>query len=454
MGPDALERAASASADPTRGPSRGVIGLRTPEQKELQLYLLVHLSKTHLIIDITPLRKNKHYRALFLGQFISSLGSMMSTVAVPYILFSTTKSTTLLGMMGIIQLIPSIVGGLIGGTLADAVDRKRLILACELGMALVTGGLAVAIQWSAPAPPPASWIFAAAASIAIFNGFHRPALEALTPRLISREEIPAAGVLQSLRGNISMIGGPAAAGVLIAWHGPLAVLWIDFATFVICIAAVLTLPAIRISSGRASFSIDSIRAGFKYAASRQDLIGTYLIDIIAMTFSMPHLLFPAVADAFGSAVHLGSLHSALAIGALLATLGSRWMLKWKRHGLVITRAAACWSLAMIGFGLAPSIEVALFFLLAAGFADMISAVFRMTIWNQTIPDEYRGRLAGIEMISYLSGPMMGNAQLGLLAAYLGVRNAISISSSVGVIGVLLCGALLPKFIQYEATPRN
>ena len=406
------------------------------------------------MIDFTPLRKNRHYRALYLGQFISSFGSMMSSVAVPYILFRATQSTMLLGLMGIIQLIPSIVGGLLGGTLADAVDRKRLIVACELGMAAVTGALALAIQICAPGYPAPAWIFAAAASIAVFNGFHRPALEALTPQLISREEVPAAGVLQSLRGNISMIGGPAAAGILMAWYGPSLVLWIDFATFLICILAVLTLPLLRVSSDRANFSLESIQAGFRYAARRQDLIGTYVVDIVAMTFSMPHLLFPAVADAFGSAVYLGSLHSALSVGALLATLGSRWMLKWKRHGLVITRAATLWSIAMIGFGLSPTIEMALVFLLLAGFADMISAVFRTTIWNQTIPDEYRGRLAGIEMISYLSGPMLGNAQLGLLATHLGVKNAISVSSSVGVAGVLFCGSLLPKFMSYEAPTQS
>ncbi len=404
------------------------------------------------MIDIQVLKQNREFRALYLGQFISSFGSMMSAVAIPYILYRSTRSTALLGALGIIQLIPSIVGALIGGSVADSMDRKKLILLCEGGMAAITGALAIRLSIPHSVDPHPFWIFAGASAMAILNGFHRPALEAMTPRLIKREDIPAVGVLQSLRSNVAMIGGPAVAGILLSVVSPGWVLTLDFLTFLLCMLAVASLKPIPRSTQSLPLSWATIKDGFQYAMGRQELVGSYLIDIIAMTFSMPHLLFPAVSENFGSPVYLGWLHSAIPFGALLATLASKRMLHWARHGLVITRAAALWSLAMIGFGLSPRIEIALVFLALAGFADMVSAVFRTTLWNQTIPDHYRGRLAGIEMISYLSGPMLGNAQLGILSASLGVQRAISTSSLVGFLGVLACAAVLPKFINYLHHP--
>jgi MFS family permease len=167
-----------------------------------------------------------------------------------------------------------------------------------------------------------------------------------------------------------------------------------------------------------------------------------------MTFSMPNLLFPAVADAFGSAAYLGWLHSGIALGSLAATLTSSWLLRSRRHGVMILCAAGAWSLCMIGFGLSSSFPIAMIWLVLAGYADMVSGVFRQTIWNQTVPDELRGRLAGIEMISYLTGPMLGNTQLGVLSQTLGIQRAISLSSLVGVCGVAACARLLPRFYKY------
>jgi MFS family permease len=177
-----------------------------------------------------------------------------------------------------------------------------------------------------------------------------------------------------------------------------------------------------------------------------------LVDVIAMTFSMPNLLFPAVAEALGSSAYLGWLHSGISIGALCATLGSRFLLKTRRHGAMILLAAGAWSVCMVGFGMATSFPVAMAFLVLAGYADMVSAVFRQTIWNQTIPDSLRGRLAGIEMISYLSGPMLGNTQLGVLANALGIQRAITVSSLLGVAGVAACARALPGFRNYLAAP--
>jgi MFS family permease len=400
-------------------------------------------------VDLTPLRR-RDFRLLYLGQFVSSFGSMMSHVALPYVLYQSTRSTILTGVLGVIQLVPSVVGGLFGGALADAVDRRKLIVLCELGMALIVLALAISCSMLKPGYPPASWILAAAAVLSVLNGFHRPALEALTPRLVEKEQIPAVSVLSSLRGNVSMIGGPAVAGVLIAGGGSDLAFYLDFATFALCVVAVLCISHVPKLEQAPPFSLASVVEGFHYAMGRQDLVGTYVVDIVAMTFSMPNLLFPAVAEALGSSAYLGWLHSGISAGALLATLSSRWLLQIRHHGSMILIAAAAWSLFMVGFGLAPTFPLAMLCLVLAGYADMVSAVFRQTIWNQTIPDELRGRLAGIEMISYLSGPMLGNTQLGFLAHSLGIRRAITFSSLLGLAGVALCAERLPGFRKYLA----
>jgi MFS family permease len=400
-------------------------------------------------MDLSPLKRHD-FRLLYIGQFVSFFGSMMSYVALPYALYQATKSTILTGLLGVIQLAPSVVGGLFGGALADAVDRRKLIVACEAGMALVVLGTGLSLTWRKPDYPHPGFMLAAAALLAVLNGIHRPALEALTPRLLDKSEMPAAGVLSSFRGTVAMIAGPAAAGILISAGGADLAFYIDAGTFVIGIAALLAIRHVPVVESAASFSLRAVHEGFRYAMSRQELVGTYLVDIVAMTFSMPNLLFPAVADAFGSPVYLGWLHSGIAIGALIATLTSRRLLGTRRHGLVILVAAGAWSACMIGFGLSSSFPLAMLWLVLAGYADMVSGVFRQTIWNQTIPDALRGRLAGIEMISYLTGPMLGNTQLGILSSSLGIQRAIALSSLVGLSGVLACARLLPGFRRYLA----
>jgi MFS family permease len=225
---------------------------------------------------------------------------------------------------------------------------------------------------------------------------------------------------------------------------------IDSLSFAIAVVCLSQLREIAAPTQVVDLTLEAIREGFRYAMSRKDLVGTYLVDIIAMTFSMPNLLFPAVADAFGNPLYLGWLHSGIAVGAMLATLTSARWIKSRHHGRIILIAAAAWSACMVGFGMSPSFPLALLFLVLAGYADMVSGVFRQTIWNQTIPAHLRGRLAGIEMISYLTGPMLGNTQLGVLSSALGIQRAISLSSLVGLCGVAACARWLPQFRNYLA----
>ncbi|MFO0654186.1 MAG: MFS transporter [Polyangia bacterium] len=408
-----------------------------------------------ILPDISPLVRHRDYRVLYLGQFVSLLGSMLSYVALPYALFQKTHDPKLLGLLGVIQLVPSVVGGLFGGALADSVDRRRLLLFTEAGLLFCT----LALSWLSHLDRlSGSVLISASALMAILSGFHRPAIESLTPRLVALEDMPAIGVLSSFRYNVGAIAGPALAGIILAKYGAALAFALDAVTFFVAMIAVWSLRNIPPAPESARFSFSAIREGFSYAMSRQELVGTYVVDIVAMTFSMPNLLFPAVAEAFSQtpgngATYLGWLHSGIAIGALIASLTSGWTRNIRRHGVMVLWAAGSWSAMMIGFGAAKSFPLAMGFLILAGYADMVSGVFRSTIWNQTVPTELRGRLAGIEMISYLSGPMLGNTQLGFLAGHLGVRRAITLSSLIGLCAVCGCTFALPKFRRYVADER-
>lgn len=169
-----------------------------------------------------------------------------------------------------------------------------------------------------------------------------------------------------------------------------------------------------------------------------------------MVFGMPLALFPALAEKLGGTRALGLLYAAPAVGALIASLTSRWTPRVHRHGLAVMLAATVWGIAIVFFGFCDTLLPSLFFLALAGGADMVSGIFRMTMWNQTIPDALRGRLAGIEMVSYMSGPLLGHAEAGAVAALFGVRASVVSGGVLCVIGVLVCGALLPRFVRYDA----
>jgi MFS family permease len=200
-------------------------------------------------------------------------------------------------------------------------------------------------------------------------------------------------------------------------------------------------------------SLRAIVEGFRYARSRQELIGTYGVDMVAMFFGMPNALFPALAVKLGGGPGvLGLLYAAPAVGSLLATATSGWISRVNRHGAAVCVAAAGWGVGIVVLGLAPGLALALVGLVIAGFADMVSGIFRSTIWNQTIPDRLRGRLAGIELVSYSSGPLLGNVEAGVVASLAGLRASIVSGGVLCIAGVAVAAALLPAFRRYEATP--
>ena len=396
-------------------------------------------------MDLRPLR-HRDYRYLYSAQFVSFLGSMVTYVALPYQVFALTGSSLAVGMLGLVELAPLLVTAFVGGALADTVDRRRLVLATDVGLAVGSALLAV----NAALPHPHVWpLYVAAAVLSALNGLQRPSLESMTPRLVAADEIPAAAALNTFRGSVGMIAGPALGGLLIASVGVTATFVFDVATYAFSFLAVRMLRPIAAAGGE-GVTLESIREGFRYARSRQELIGTYVVDFVAMIFGMPLALFPALSGGLGGPRVLGALYAAPAVGALVASLTARWTPRVTRHGLAVMLAATGWGVAIVGFGFSTTLGPALVCLALAGGADAISGIFRATMWNQTIPDTLRGRLAGIEMVSYLSGPLLGHVEAGAVAAVWGVQASVVSGGVLCVVAVLVCGALLPRFRAYDA----
>ena len=398
-------------------------------------------------IDYGPLRRRRDFRLLFIGQAVSLFGSEITYVALPYQAYHLTGSSLVVGLLSLAELAPLLCAAFIGGALADAFDRRRMMQLTELSFAVAS----LMLVANALLPHPHVWVlFAVAVVQATLNGLQRPSLDALTPRLVERDELMAAGALTSFRMTLGGIAGPALGGVLIATVGLASTYAVDTATFVVSLAALRMMRAVPPPPEAAPPSLRRIAEGVRYAGSRQDLMGTYIVDIVAMFFGMPMALFPAAATHLGGPGVLGLLYAAPAVGSLVATVTSGWTAHVHRHGAAVCIAAAGWGAGIVVFGLAPNLGVALLGLVIAGGADMVSGIFRTTIWNQTIPDHLRGRLAGIEQVSYSTGPLLGNVESGAVASLVSLRASIVSGGVLCIAGVALAALALPAFWRYDA----
>jgi MFS family permease len=397
-------------------------------------------------MDLTPLR-HRGYRLLYVGQAVSLLGTMITYVALPYQMYQLTGSTLAVGLLGLAELVPLLTTAFVGGLLADAVDRRRMALATDVALAAGSATLALLAVTGTSA-----WmLYVVAAWMSAVTGLQRPSLESLVPRLVEKHEMPAVAALALFRGSVGMIAGPAVGGVLITAVGLPTTYVADVVSYVLSLLCLSLLEPAPTAAGAEGMSLSAVREGFTYARSRQELIGTYVVDFVAMVFGMPLALFPAVADQLGGGPSaLGLLYAAPACGVLVASLASHWAPRVEHHGLAVMLAATAWGLAIVAFGFCDTLWPALAWLAVAGAADAISGIFRMTIWNQTIPDALRGRLAGIEMVSYSSGPLLGHVEAGAVAAVFGVTASVVSGGVLCVVGVLACGLWLPGFVRYDA----
>jgi MFS family permease len=404
-----------------------------------------HLST--LAVDLTPLRESREFRLLFIGQGVSFAGSMITYVAIPFQVYELTHSSLVVGLVSLAELLPILLMSFVGGALADAVDRRRMVRITQVSACAVVAVLVV----NAALPHPQLWVLFVLVVIAAgVDAVERPSLDALVPRIVARDKLTAAAALESLRGNLGQVLGPPVAGVLIATVGLPATYGVDVATFLVATVALTLMRAVPPAPDAEGVNLRAALAGLRYAASRGDLLGSYLVDINAMFFGMPMALFPQIASGLGGPAILGLLYTAPSVGSLLATVTSGWTRSVRHHGRAIAFAAGSWGVAIVVFGFARSLWLALLGLAAAGAADMISGLFRSTLWNQTIPASMRGRLAGIEMISYTSGPALGNLEAGVVGSLAGVRASVVSGGILCVIGTAVLSALLPQLWRYRA----
>lgn len=402
------------------------------------------MPRRRLLVDLGPLRRSRSFRILIAGQGVSTLGSQLTAVAVPYQVFRLTHSSLAVGLVSLTQLVPLLVCSLIGGAVADAHDRRKVLLITESLFALTSAGLAVNGGLAEPSLWPLFVLTAAAGGIA---GFDRPTFNAAIPRMVGQDDLVPAFALWQAQFQLGLVVGPAVAGIILASGGLATVYWLDVATFVVSLASVLALPSMPPAGGGVRTGWKSIAEGFSYVRGRQVIQGVYLLDINAMVFGMPRALFPAIGlDVFhGGARAVGFLYAAPGAGALAGALTTGWVKGVRRQGRAVIIAVILWGAAIVGFGLARELWVALALLAVAGWADVLSAVFRSTILQSRVPDTLRGRLSAIQIAVVQGGPRLGDLEAGLVAEAVGVTFSVVTGGVACVAGAGVLALLLPDF---------
>lgn len=399
------------------------------------------------LIDVSLLKTNREYALLYGGQFISFLGTMMTSTTLPWQIYQLTHSSFMVGLLSLVQLLPLLFTALLGGVFADRYNRRKLVVLSEC---ILMAGSAVLMFNTHQPHPNLITIYLVSAIMSAIIGLHRPAFESMTQQLVKSEYYKAVGALTSFKFSSCLIAGPAIGGLLIAQFGIMLTYAIDLTTFLVSLFALsLMKPLIQPTVDKHAPILHALHEGLTFALSQQELMGSYLVDFIAMIFAMPNALFPAIAQSMGGAKTLGLLYAAPAVGSLLISFFSGWTGRVKHDGKAIAIAAGFWGLSMIGFGMSPTLFIALFFLALSGAFDAISGIFRSTLWNNLIPHEFRGRLAGIEMISYMGGPKLGDARAGVMASFLGITTAVVSGGVLCIIGVTACCLIMPKFWHYK-----
>ena len=397
-------------------------------------------------IDLSPLKKSRDFSLLWAAGLISYFGSMITYVAVPFQIKELTNSYVSVAISGLVQIIPLVIFGLYGGVLADALDRKKLIWVTEALSLIFTGALLVNSLMDSPS---LMLIYIVSGLFAATSGLRQPAMQAALPRLVDHEDMPAAAALMSLRWQTGVIVGPALGGVLIATYSVAVGYAADIATFVISLILIAMMKQIPPSHEAQKPSLAGLIDGVKYAFGRKDLLGTYVIDLAAMFFAMPIALIPFWADQLDAPWAIGLLYAAMTVGSIIVTLTSGWIKNIHFYGRAIMWAAIGWGLAIALSGATNSLWLVLLFLTLAGASDMVSALFRSAMWNQTIPDNFRGRLAGIELLSYSLGPLAGQMRAASMAAVTTLSISVTSGGIICVIAVVICALLIPEFRKFD-----
>ena len=403
-----------------------------------------------LWLDVSPLRDSQAYRRLWVGDLVASAGSQMAAVALPYQVYSLTGSSLAVGLIGLAALGPLLLGSLAAGAIADAFDRRRLLIASQLASAGCCLALALL---SAAGRPPLGALYVLAALLAFASSIESPVRNAVIPSLVGIDRVPAAAALNQIVNQTSQIAGPAVAGVLLAAFGIATTYAVGVADFTLAVLVAIALPSLRPLGSAAAPGWAALKEGLAFARSQPALLGTFVVDLNAMVFGMPRALFPALAaGTFAVGPRgLGLLYSAPAVGALVAALSSGWIGRVRRQGIAVMASVVAWGLAIAVFGLVPGdlFWLALVLLAAAGAADVVSAVFRNTIMQQVTPDQLRGRMSALHIAVVTSGPRLGDAESGLVASATSVQFSVVSGGLICIAGVGLLQLIAPALAHYR-----
>jgi MFS family permease len=386
------------------------------------------------VVDITPLRRYRHFRRLWAGQMVSGLGSQLTLVAVSFQAYALTHSTLVVGLLGLAQLVPLLAGALWGGTLADAWDRRRVLVLTQVAMAAAVGGLVLNASLTHPAVWP---LFVCTGASAGFQGVDWPARRAALPMLVAEQDVTSAVALQTTIQQLALVAGPALAGVLIATIGLGAVYGIDVATFGVALVAALLLPALVPTGGGTPAGFRSMTEGFRHLRGEKLLSATYWIDLNAMIFGMPRAVFPALGTQLfgGGAGVVGLLYAAPGAGSLIGSLFTGWCSRVRHQGRAIAACVTVWGVTIALFGVIPVLWIGLVLLALAGAADVVSAVFRQAVQQRAVPEHLQGRLSGTFFAVVAGGPRLGDAETGVAAAIGGPQFAVWSGGLACVAGV-------------------
>jgi MFS family permease len=405
-------------------------------------------------VDTRPLRR-PDYRRLWLSTVVTSVGSQLTAVAVPKQIFDDTGSSAWVGASGAAALVPLVVFGLWGGSAADAVDRRTLLLATNAGIALTS----LLLWLQAFVGSRSVWVVLALLALQqACLGLNAPARGAIVPRLVPADELAAAGALNSTVMGLGQVLGPLAAGALIPLAGLPTLYLVDTAALLLAVVAVSRLPAVppvpTADGTRRTTGLRSVADGVRYLSAHGVLLVSFLADILAMVLGMPRALFPELAertfgDPPGGGYALGVLFAAIPAGALVAGFLSGSFTRIRRQGAAVAVAVCAWGLAIAGFGLSGSLRVAAAFLALAGAADLVSMVFRGTLLQQAATDEMRGRMQGVYIVVVAGGPRLADLLHGTLGEVLGTRLAVTGGGLLVVVAMVAVLVWKPEFWRYR-----
>jgi MFS family permease len=400
--------------------------------------------------DISSLRESRDLRLVILGGFVSGLGSQATLVALPYQLYVTSHSAFLVGLLGAAELAPLVASALLGGAIADRMDRRRLLLLNQIGLIASAGGLAAAAFLG---HPPIALLYVLGAILAGFTSLQNVTTSAILPNLVSPERLRSALALNYGLYALTMVIGPGIGGVIIGAFGVQWAYTIDAISCLAVVAAVLAVapqPPVRVTTP--DTIMRSIAEGLRYVRGNRALLGSFAIDLVAMTFGMPRALFAvlAVSVYHAGASGTGILYSAVSAGATVAAVTTGWLSHARRLGLIVIWAVAAWGAAVALAGLAASLWLAAVLFAVAGAADSVSAVCRASINQSVTPDHMRGRMSAVYSLVVTGGPRIGDVEAGAVAGAAGVRFSVVSGGLACVLGVLGLVVAFPALLRYDA----